>query len=85
MSSAGLSPAPEQQAPMTSFTVLSPTADTIEGPQPQQQCLYTQLVDPNEGIQLKFVPTSIINGIRCTQIVKSDVEHEIRYWQSAVL
>ncbi|KAJ8421292.1 LOW QUALITY PROTEIN: hypothetical protein Cgig2_031131 [Carnegiea gigantea] len=43
------------------------------------------LTDPNEGTELKFIPSSIINGVKCTNLVKSDVEVEIQYWQSAVL
>ncbi|KAJ8432350.1 hypothetical protein Cgig2_021120 [Carnegiea gigantea] len=46
---------------------------------------FAQLVDPDEGTELKFVPSNIINGVRCAQIEKSDVEIEIQYWQNAVL
>ena len=50
-----------------------------------QHSFFAQLVDLNEGTDLKFVPSSMINGVECTQLVKSDVEDEIRYWQSAAL
>jgi len=50
-----------------------------------RQCSFAQLVDPNEGTELKFVPSSIINGVKCTQLEQSDVKDEIQYWQSAVL
>ncbi|KAJ8449649.1 hypothetical protein Cgig2_005671 [Carnegiea gigantea] len=42
------------------------------------QCSFAQLVDPNEGTELKFVPSSIINGVKCTQLEKSDVEAEVQ-------
>ena len=46
---------------------------------------FAQLVDPNEGTELNFIPTQVINGTKCTQLEKSDVNDEIQYWQSAVL
>ena len=62
-----------------------PTATAkFASPQPQLSS-FAQLVDPNEGTELKFIPSNLINGIKCTQLEKSDVEEEIRYWQSAVL
>ena len=42
-------------------------------------------MDPNEGTELNFVPTQIINGIKCTRLEKSDVDAKILYWQNAVL
>lgn len=72
------------QAPMP---FLTPRAvhnhSTITCPQPQ--CSFAQLVDPNEGTELKFMPIMNTNGIRCTQIEINDVEDEIHYWQSTVL
>ena len=49
------------------------------------QFSFAQLVDPNEGTELEFIPAQIINGTKCTQLEKSDVVDEIQYWQSAVL
>ena len=73
--------APPAMASCSSNIALIQTAS----PHPQAQSSYAQLVDPNEGNELKFVPTQTINEIRCTQIEKADVEDEICYWQSAVL
>ena len=52
---------------------------------PQLQHSYAQMLDPNEGTELKFIPSSNIRGIQCTKIEKSDVADEIEYWQNAVL
>ena len=52
---------------------------------PQFHCSFAQLLDPEEGNELKFVPSPNINGIRCGKIEKSDVLDEITYWQNAVL
>jgi len=49
------------------------------------QLSFSQLVDPNEGTELQFVPSKCINGTKCTQLEKSDVMDEIHYWKSAVL
>ena len=46
---------------------------------------YASLVDPEEGSELKFFPTSMVNGVRCAKLEKKDVESEIEYWQQAVL
>jgi len=43
------------------------------------------MLDPNEGTELKFIPSSNINGVKCTKIEKSDVVDGISYWQNAVL
>jgi len=37
------------------------------------------MVDPNEEDALKFVPTGLVNGIKCIKIDKSDVQVEIYY------
>ena len=50
-----------------------------------QQSSFAQLVDPDEGTELKFVPSNVINGVRCAHLERTDVEVEIQYWQSAVL
>ncbi|KAJ8421653.1 LOW QUALITY PROTEIN: hypothetical protein Cgig2_019771 [Carnegiea gigantea] len=52
---------------------------------PQFHQSFAQLLDPNEGTNLKYIPSSNINGICCAKIDKSDVLDEIAYWQSAVL
>ncbi|KAJ8419566.1 LOW QUALITY PROTEIN: hypothetical protein Cgig2_004597 [Carnegiea gigantea] len=46
---------------------------------------YASMVDPEEGTELKFVPTKIINGVKCAKIKKEDVMPEIEFWQSAIL
>ena len=76
----------QEKATLALTSSCSPDAFTQSAyPQPQAQSSYAQLVDPNEGNELKFVPTHTINGVRCTQIERTDVEDEICYWQSAVL
>jgi len=52
---------------------------------PQYHHSYAQLLDPNEGTELKFIPSLNINGMRCTKIEKSDVVDEITNWNNAVL
>ena len=61
-----------------------PNTDTVRAPW-EHHGSFAQLVDPNEGTELKFVPSNVINGVKCAQIEKTDVELEIQYWQSAVL
>ncbi|KAJ8421769.1 hypothetical protein Cgig2_000946 [Carnegiea gigantea] len=68
----------EPQAPSVQSYVQGASNGSASSPW-GQQCSFAQLVDPNEGTELKFVPSSIINGVKCTKLVKSDVE------QSAVL
>ncbi|KAJ8420807.1 hypothetical protein Cgig2_019766 [Carnegiea gigantea] len=46
---------------------------------------YASLVDPEEGTELKFVSTEIIDGKQIAKIEREDVEAEIDYWQNAVL
>ena len=80
---------PTQMPPQNNLEVSQPVChSTVTGkfasPQPQLSS-FAQLVDPNEGTELKFIPSNLINGTKCTQLDKADVEEEIRYWQSAVL
>ncbi|KAJ8443060.1 LOW QUALITY PROTEIN: hypothetical protein Cgig2_004265 [Carnegiea gigantea] len=46
---------------------------------------YASMVDPEEGTELKFVPTQIINGVKCAKLDKDDVAAETEYWQNTVL
>ncbi|KAJ8421398.1 hypothetical protein Cgig2_009479 [Carnegiea gigantea] len=46
---------------------------------------YASVVDPEEGTDLKFIPTHLINGVRCAKLEKDDVAAEINYRQHAVL
>lgn len=43
------------------------------------------MVDPNEGTSLKFIPTQVINGVKCAKLTPDDVNSEIAYWQSSFL
>jgi len=43
------------------------------------------LVDPEEGTELKFVSTEIIDGKKIAKIDKEDVENEIEYWHNAII
>ncbi|KAJ8434397.1 hypothetical protein Cgig2_014244 [Carnegiea gigantea] len=46
---------------------------------------YASLVDPEEGTDLKFVPTTVVNGLKCAQLLNEDVDDEIAYWQNALI
>ncbi|KAJ8419299.1 hypothetical protein Cgig2_027981 [Carnegiea gigantea] len=46
---------------------------------------YASLVDHDEGVELKFLPTEVINGTKVAKIDMADVENEIEYRQHAVL
>ncbi|KAJ8420993.1 hypothetical protein Cgig2_013322 [Carnegiea gigantea] len=46
---------------------------------------YASVIDPDEGMEPQFVPTRIINGVKCGKLEKQDVVAEIKYWQNAVL
>ena len=70
------------------------SADTIGPSQPvtratsprnEPQLSFAQLLDPNEGTELQYIPSTTVNGTICTQIENADVIDEIQYWQSAVL
>ena len=41
---------------------------------------YASMVDPDEGTDLKFMPTHSINGVRCAKVEEEDVATEIEYW-----
>ena len=43
------------------------------------------MVDPDEGTTLEFIPTKIIDGVKCAEIDKEDVFPRIAYWQNAIL
>ncbi|KAJ8419768.1 hypothetical protein Cgig2_018597 [Carnegiea gigantea] len=60
-------------------------AESSTVPQVRIQSSYAQLVDPNEGTKLSFVPPQLINGIKCNRLEKSEVESETIYWQNVVL
>ncbi|KAJ8423185.1 LOW QUALITY PROTEIN: hypothetical protein Cgig2_026633 [Carnegiea gigantea] len=49
------------------------------------QSSYASLVDPEEGSELKFIPTYVVNGVQCAKREKKDVAAEIDYWQQAIL
>ena len=42
-------------------------------------------MDPEEGSELKFVPTCVVNGVRCAKLDKEDILTEINFLQQAVL
>ncbi|KAJ8420785.1 hypothetical protein Cgig2_030493 [Carnegiea gigantea] len=43
------------------------------------------MIDSNKGTELNFIPTQIINGIKCTRLEKSNAKAEIQYWENAVI
>ena len=43
------------------------------------------MVDPEEGTDLKYMPTKLINGIKCAKIEKEDVKQEIKFRHNAIL
>ncbi|KAJ8420906.1 LOW QUALITY PROTEIN: hypothetical protein Cgig2_013563 [Carnegiea gigantea] len=74
--------------------VESPVSASIPGtvpPQPEPEISvnflssYASLIDPNEGTELRYIPTMVVNGIKCARITKLDVKSEISYWQNAIL
>jgi len=46
---------------------------------------YASLVDPEEGTELRYIPTTCINGLTCAKLEKQDVSEEVEYWNTAVL
>ncbi|KAJ8422255.1 LOW QUALITY PROTEIN: hypothetical protein Cgig2_025875 [Carnegiea gigantea] len=46
---------------------------------------YTSIVNPEEGLVLKFIEAPVINGTKCAKIEQQDVTSEIDYWSQAVL
>ncbi|KAJ8421702.1 hypothetical protein Cgig2_002599 [Carnegiea gigantea] len=49
------------------------------------QTSYVPMVDLEEGAELRFVPTKLINGVKYAKIDKEDVMQEIEFWQNAIL
>ncbi|KAJ8443420.1 hypothetical protein Cgig2_024197 [Carnegiea gigantea] len=43
------------------------------------------MTDPNESTSLKFIPSLVVNGVKCARIEATDVMPEIEYWKSAIL
>ena len=39
----------------------------------------------DKGSELKFMPTCMVNGVRCAKLEKKDVLAEIDFWHQAVL
>ena len=83
-SSADIHPVEESADP---FSERTPLAQPQPGSAPQvnYQSSYASLVDPNEGTELRYIPASIVNSVKCARIEKADVELKISYWQNAVL
>ncbi|KAJ8439192.1 LOW QUALITY PROTEIN: hypothetical protein Cgig2_003405 [Carnegiea gigantea] len=43
------------------------------------------MVNPDEGLSLKFIEVMVVNGTKCAKIEHQDVAAEIEYWSQAVL
>ena len=43
------------------------------------------MVNPDEGLSLKFIEAPVVNGTKCAKIEHQDVAAEIEYWSQAVL
>jgi len=48
------------------------------------QSSYASMVDRGKGTDLYFIPSSLINGVKCAKVELDDVQQEIDYWQHAV-
>ena len=46
---------------------------------------YASLVEPEEGTELLYVPTTSINGVKCAKLEQQDVIGEVEYWNNAVV
>ncbi|KAJ8425740.1 hypothetical protein Cgig2_000800 [Carnegiea gigantea] len=46
---------------------------------------YASLVDPEEGTELRYMPTTCINGLTCAKLANQDIREEVEYWNTAVL
>ena len=46
---------------------------------------YASLVGPDEGTDLKFVPTEVFHEMKIAKIERDDVDAEIEYWSNAVI
>ncbi|KAJ8419819.1 hypothetical protein Cgig2_022215 [Carnegiea gigantea] len=66
------------ESPTGSNDVLSPNRRIINS--------YACMIDLDEGTSLKFIQTSMINGVKCAKIEKkNDVNPETAYWQFVML
>ena len=56
---------------------------TNENPTPKSS--YAAMVNPEEGLELKFIEAPVISGIKCAKIDQQDVIAEVEYWNQAIL
>ncbi|KAJ8421318.1 LOW QUALITY PROTEIN: hypothetical protein Cgig2_018732 [Carnegiea gigantea] len=71
-------------SPIVASTTLIPMATLVDpapNPAPTRSS-YASLVDPEDGTQLKHIPVSVINGVKCAKLDAQDVFDEITYWQN---
>ncbi|KAJ8437367.1 hypothetical protein Cgig2_006449 [Carnegiea gigantea] len=65
------------------------TIATIEAAMEEQLDAIVSPATPNlqntQGAELQFMPSSLINGVKCAKVELDDVKDEVDYWQQAVL
>ncbi|KAJ8425229.1 hypothetical protein Cgig2_019118 [Carnegiea gigantea] len=67
------------------LTIESNRIDEPTNTQVHSASSYASLVDPEEGINLKFLSTKFLYGKKIAKINIEDVEADIEYWQNAVI
>ncbi|KAJ8432712.1 hypothetical protein Cgig2_009770 [Carnegiea gigantea] len=64
---------------------VSPETPHLQNTQVLPRSTYASMVDLNKGARLEFIPSSLINGVKCAKVELNDAKDEIDYWQQAVL
>ncbi|KAJ8421827.1 hypothetical protein Cgig2_031345 [Carnegiea gigantea] len=66
-------------------TTVSLESPNLQNTQVLPRSTYASMADLDEGAELQFTPSSLINGVKCAKVELNDVKDEIDYWQQAVL
>ena len=74
----------EVSAKGNSNAITTPASPIEQNTQVLLQCSYAPMVDQDEGADLQFMPSSLINGVSCGKVELDVVKQEIDYWQHVV-
>ena len=58
---------------------VSPESPNLQNTQVLPRNTYASMVDLGEGAELQFMPSSLINGVKCAKVELDDVKDEIDY------
>ena len=68
-----------------SDTTITPETPILQNAHVSLRSTYASMVGLDEASEFKFMPSSLINGLKYAKVDFDDVKDEINYWQQAVL